>query len=502
MPSLSKLVAVGLLVAVFLHRLYRIIYLLYLSPLRSFPGPKLWACSRLPLQFSMLRGRVHKDFMNLHKQYGPVARVSPNQLAFFTAQSFQDIYNRTGSRNFKKDRTYYESPPNGVDHLVCAVDDAVHLRHRKLLAWGFSGEGLRTQESLVMRHVDAFIQGLDKETPRGKVDICAWFTYTTFDITGDLMFGEPFGCLQESRLHPWIQLTFNAIKALVFIGAAKQFPAFYAVLMRIIPKSILQKGIDHFNLSAEKVDKRLGMGTARPDFMSAMLKNGLSEKDGHYQENEKIMSRAELHSNAYILIIAGSETSATALSGITYYLCKHPIVLQRLLTEIRTCFSADADINFNSTAQLSYLNAVIEEGLRVYPPLVTGLCRLPPPGGDIVDGHFVPEGTTVATHCYVTFHSPSNFNLPEEFIPERWLGTDKRFANDKREALQPFSLGPRGCLGKNLAYAEIRLMLSKLLYHFDIELRPESATWTDQDVYYLWAKPPLMVNLTKRVDAF
>lgn len=148
------------------------------------------------------------------------------------------------------------------------------------------------------------------------------------------------------------------------------------------------------------------------------------------------------------LIIAGSETSATLLSGCIYYLCQSPKILRTLVHEIRTAFGTDGDIIFASTAKLPYLAAVIEESLRMYPPFVTSLARVPPAGGGMVDGHYVPEDTIVACHHYASYHSTSNFALPDEFIPERWLGTDARFASDKKDVLQPFSLGPRNCLGK------------------------------------------------------
>lgn len=442
------------------------------------------------------------DILELHKRYGPVVRISPTELAFNSAQAFKDIYGvRPGHQSFSKDRSHYVYPPNGVDHLVSAVDDATHARHRKLLASAFSERELKGQEGLIRGYVDTLISKLRvqiRDGKEGKVDIKSWLNYTTFDILGDLMFGESFDCLKESKLHPWIELIFNSIKAISLMGAINQFPALNAVLQKMIPQSVIQKGVDHFNLGARRVDRRLEMGTGRPDFISAILKNGLSEKEGQYQEDAKVMSRAEIHSNAFILIIAGSETSATLLSGCVYFLCKSPPFMRNLVDEIRSSFAADQDITFTKAAKLTYLNAVIEESLRMYPPFVTSLARLAPPGGDTVAGYFVPENTTVACHHYASYHSSSNFALPDSFIPERWLGTDPRFENDKKETLQPFSLGPRGCIGKTLAYAEIRLIICKLLFNFDIALCPESDEWMNQEVYFLWDKPPLVVTLTER----
>jgi cytochrome P450 len=141
--------------------------------------------------------------------------------------------------------------------------------------------------------------------------------------------------------------------------------------------------------------RRMSMTTTRHDFFSNILRNGVSDSHDSSLKEKKVMSRAEIHSNAYLLIMAGSETSATALSGLIYYLCLTPSALSELNTEIRSTFSASDAITFSSTSKLKYLNACIEEGLRIYSPVAHGLSRVPPPGGELVDGYFVPEGVSV-----------------------------------------------------------------------------------------------------------
>ncbi|KAJ5719828.1 hypothetical protein N7493_006706 [Penicillium malachiteum] len=479
-----------------------IVYHLYLSPLSRFPGPNTWAFSQIPLQLSVLRGHNHLDVTALHDRYGPVVRISPTELAFNTPRAFRDIYGAKPGGCLPKDRSHYITPVNGVDHLVCAVDSSVHARQRRLLSHAFSDNALRGQEDLIRGYVDTLIKKLrtevDRKETKSIVDIKNWMNYTTFDITGDLMFGESFDCLKDSQLHPWIELIFNSIKALSIVGAAQQFPFLWVLLQVFIPRDVVRKAREHFDLAADRVDRRLNANISRPDFMSAILQNGLSETKGAYRDGERIMSRAEIHSNAFILIVAGSETSATLLSGCIFYLCTNPHAMRRLTTEIRSTFTSDDEITFRNISPLKYLSAVIEESLRMYPPFVTSLARKVPKGGIIIDGEFIPEGTTVACHHYASYHSASNFTFPHDFLPERWLGQDARFSADKRDVLQPFSLGPRNCLGKNLAYCEIRLIICKLLYHFDIALCSESSSWTDQKVYFLWDKPSLMVTLQPR----
>ena len=141
--------------------------------------------------------------------------------------------------------------------------------------------------------------------------------------------------------------------------------------------------------------------------------------------------------------IAGSETTATVLSGLTYHLLKTPRAFNALKDEARSSFNSYSEINSISTQHLKYLNAVIEEGLRIYPPAPGGFPRVCP-GGNVA-GHYIPKGVTVSCNIMATARSTRYWENPNEFIPERWL--DPR-NTDNRAASNPFSLGPRACLGK------------------------------------------------------
>lgn len=164
--------------------------------------------------------------------------------------------------------------------------------------------------------------------------------------------------------------------------------------------------------------------------------------------DEKGMTPDEIEAASSILIIAGSETTATLLSGATYLLLKNPKALETLKREIRSSFRTEKDINFQSVAQLPYLHAVLEESLRLYPPVPSTFPRTTPAPGEIVCGRFVPEKTSVGVHQWATYRSERNFRDANSFIPERWLDNDARFADDDKKAFQPFSYGPRKCLGK------------------------------------------------------
>lgn len=177
--------------------------------------------------------------------------------------------------------------------------------------------------------------------------------------------------------------------------------------------------------------RRLEITPRRVDFLAKMI------------SKEDRPTAKELQSQAGALTVAGSETTATALSGITYYLCRNEKVYRKLALEIRGAFNACEEINGRSTLPLPYLGAVIEEGLRIYPPIPIGLPRVSP--GETVDGYYIPEGTVVFTSMWAATHSNDNFDQPLEFKPERWIDPN---CQDQKTASQPFLLGSRVCLGR------------------------------------------------------
>jgi hypothetical protein len=265
-------------------------------------------------------------------------------------------------------------------------------------------------------------------------------------------------------------------------------------LLRLLaPTAVKEARLRHEQYVRENAQERIDKGImeGRRDFLSYILKD---EKDR--------MGDGEIAANCGFLILAGSETTATALSGVTYHLLKTPEAMQKVTDEVRNAFESETEINFvNVSARLPYMLACFNEGLRVYPPGPTIAPRRTPKGCMTnIAGYQVPGWTMVGVHALSATHSRANFREPDTFIPERWLTSSTSnpsspFYNDNRGASQPFSYGPRNCLGKSLAYNEMRVILARILWNFDLELCAESADWDRQHTYTLWEKLPLMCRL-------
>ncbi|KAK5119344.1 hypothetical protein LTR85_007700 [Meristemomyces frigidus] len=491
-----------LLLSVALLAVYQIsiyIYNLFFHPLRRFPGPKLAAASCFPRVRHALNGELIQWVVQLHLQYGEVVRVTPNELSFSGAEAWKDIYGhkRAGQPTLTKDPKFYGPPMDGdrVTDIINA-DDEGHARQRKIFANAFSDRALKMQEPLFLTYVNKLVEklrGKITQNAEEKFNMVNMYNFTTFgntyhyarpDIMGDLTFGEPLDMLDDTGYHPWVASIFAGFRFGTYLHCIRCYPALETALLKLVPQSIRDKQKMHNEFSHARVDRRLEKQDARPDIWGLVL-----EKEGNGG-----LSKREMYANSNIFMLAGTETTATLLSGMTYYLLSNPEKLAKLTAEIRS-IETEEEITIERLQSLKYLHACIEEGLRMYPPVSNGLPRVVPLGGAVVDGQQVPAGAQIYVTNLAANRNPNNFREPSSFIPERWLPESTDFASDKKHALQPFSTGPRVCLGRNMAYHEIRIILAKVLWNFDLQLCSESDDWIDQKIYIFWDKGPLYCQL-------
>ncbi|KAJ5566018.1 Cytochrome P450 [Penicillium sp. DV-2018c] len=465
-----------------------IIYNIYFHPLASIPGPKANAATALPLFRAILNGTLATDTQKLHEKYGDIVRIAPNEVTFIHPNALKEIYSiRPGKPQRPKDQRHLSIGPNQIPSIL-RTDDQTHARYRRALAHGFSESSLQKQEVIVKGYVDLLVKRLRDLAQSGSatVDMTRWYNYTTFDIIGDLAFGESFGCLENSRYHFWVSVIFSHFRNAAWANVLRRVPFGPMLMNWIIPRKVREDKAVQNEMTKEKVKARIAHGdNGRPDFLSNVLKQPVG----------KGMTEDELVSNSYVLIIAGSETTASLLSGVTYYILTVPGVFDKLKAEIRGAFSSEEQITWTAVNQLKYTLAVLNEGLRMYPPAPYGFPRMVDGEGDWICGQWIPGGTAVGVPILAAHMSSRNFKNPESFIPERFMG-DVEYESDNRHAVQAFSVGPRDCLGRNLAYAEMRLILARMIWNFDMELCADSREWIKQLSFVVWDKGSLNVKLT------
>ncbi|KAJ2981176.1 hypothetical protein NQ176_g2184 [Zarea fungicola] len=320
----------------------------------------------------------------LHKKYGDTVRFSPFHVSFCNESAFKDILTKKPSRGqLMKDPYAYNSlVRNGVHSILTAPSDTEHSRYRRLLSHGFSEKALKEQEPLLLRYVDLLIYKLQERAKDGTPqDMVAWYNWTTFDLTGSLTFNDSFDCLESASYHPWIQFVFGNIKAAATITALKFMPVANWIITTLFGKMIKKKQSQNAKFTAEKVAHRLKSQTDCTDFFEHIINR---------KEGSEEMSRAEIEATSSVLVLGGSETSATLLAGATYLLLQHPKVLRRVKAEVRDRFKSEEEINSASIKELPYLLAVLDESLRIFPPVPIGSPRTVPPQGDTINGYYLP----------------------------------------------------------------------------------------------------------------
>ena len=476
--------------------MYYVLYAVYattFSPLAKVPGPLARKFSYLPCVIKSLRGRESHAVRDLHRKYGPTVRVNPEMVSFAGPTAWKEIYGYPGVKKFKKSGYRHLRP--GVPDLLTA-NGVDHARQRAALNRAFSDKALREQEHYFQDHIDLFLARLDEKCDQAQpLNITQWVEFLAFDIIGTLAFSSSFHCLEDQGYHPWVVLLLNFFKSTHYVLTARMCGIFFPLVLAFGPIRDLRKGQDHLRRSYEKVQQRIKMpeDEKRNDFWTYISRQN--------EQKEGSMSVEEMEVNAALLIPAGSDTIATTISGCLYLLLKHPETLARLRKELEEEFRSESDITMARLASLPYVRAVIDETLRMYPPISGELRRAVPPEGAVVCGHFIPGGTIISVYALAACDNPSNFAQPKRFTPERWLTTDERpgwTRNDHLEASQPFSVGPRNCIGISLAYAETKLILARLLFRLNLELLDDEFDIEKQKVYVMWQKPALSVRLSRR----
>lgn len=368
-----------------------------LHPLRKFPGPFFARICPLPHIIHSHRGDLIHWTVAQHEKYGECVRLLPNELSFSGADAYKDIYGfkTNGQRTLEKDLKFYLTNHDETRSVVNA-DAENHSRMRRIFSHAFSDRALKMQESMFLTYIDKLVEKLREGCMQksGAQDMVQLLNFTTFDIMGDLTFGESLGMLDDTSYHPWVSALVAGFRFGVYLHIIRKLPAVETLLLKYcMPQSLKDRMELHNQFSIQRVNRRLEKQDARPDIWGLVLE----------KESAEGMTKDEMYTNANLFMIAGTETTATLLSGLTWHLLAQPDKLSKLVHEIRSSLGTEEDITIDRLQALPYLNACIEEGLRMYPPVAQSLPRVTPPGlPTMIDGREVPAGVS---QCLMTMIS-------------------------------------------------------------------------------------------------
>jgi cytochrome P450 len=298
-------------------------YRAYLHPLAHFPGPKLCAATRIPYLIAIWKGDLHLYVETLHRKYGDVVRISPDELSFIDAQSWKDtqghgVSKSSNVRGSMPDKCWrrYGTTINGSPSLIVQRDPHDHAAARRIFSPAFSDRALKQQEPLFMKYVDQLVQVMKDESqkdPDRKFNLVKLYNFTTFDVMGDLTFGESLHMLDSGKYDPWVTDIFGSVKVGSRIGMLMHYPILFKMFKAFIPEKMLKKRYAHFQHSVDRVSKRLEKGreSEGTDLWDLVLK----------QDEGKGLTRGQMDSNSSLFMIAGTgKLPGTVLSSLFAHL--------------------------------------------------------------------------------------------------------------------------------------------------------------------------------------
>jgi cytochrome P450 len=231
----------------------------------------------------------------------------------------------------------------------------------------FSERTVSQQEPILQEYVGLLISKLHERASTNRkttVNIVDWFSFTLFDMIGDLSFGESFGCLERCEYEGWMSQMAAAIR-LHYISINLRYYPLITIILKplagfLLPKGIIKQQMDYRQRSAAKLKCRLESDSAshRPDIVSKLLKS---------EDRDEGLTPEEVMLNSMLFINAASETTATVLTGVINHLIQDPECLSKLANEVRQ-FPTSSGLTLQALKKLPYLNAVLKEALRMCNP--------------------------------------------------------------------------------------------------------------------------------------
>ncbi|EXJ71388.1 uncharacterized protein A1O5_05195 [Cladophialophora psammophila CBS 110553] len=377
------------------------VYRGFFHPLGSFPGPLLAKYSKLwHLWIASRSVRNFEEIDKLHREYGPFVRIGPNELSIVHPDAMKVVH---GSASKCSKGTWYDSTP-GLTSMHSTRSRYFHDLRRRSWAKGFTAQALRDYESRVKLFTQCLTQQIAARTGQ-PLNVAQWFNYYSFDVMGDLAYGKSFDMLETGGGHWAIDLLNDGIYYMGTVGQA----IWAVILFTHVP--ILNRNFRRFLAFCEKmIDDRIAMGTKSQD-ISTWILNSPSMAGSGYTD------KAWLLGDSRLIIVAGSDTTAATLTHLFYHLVKEPAHIETLRQELAPL---KGEFNFTSLQKLPFLNALINETLRLHPPVPSGTQRMTPPEGIQLGNTYIPGGVNIIIPFYTMFRAESCFERPTEFLPDRW----------------------------------------------------------------------------------
>ncbi|KAK3689051.1 cytochrome P450 [Podospora appendiculata] len=435
--------------------------------LRHVPGPLACGLSSLPMTYWSFEGRIHEHWKALAEKYGPLVRIGPNEVMCTDGEVLRRILSVRST--YKKDDWYIAARTHSdYDNILSMRDKDLRRERKKKLMPAYIGKGTEDFEIGIDRSIAAWMDLIDRKylatgADFRPLDLALHTHYYSLDALGEVAYSRPLGYLAaDSDVNNVIAISKKALPLMIGFG---NYTPLYRLLHKwpfsyVLPRSGDQAGLGAIlGISSALIEERL-RPDAKPqrDMLQCLISSGLT--------------REELDVEVGLQFFAGTDSIASAIRMTLLFLISTPSAYRKLQSEIDTAKLSTPIRNAEAQA-LPYLQAVIHEGLRVFPPIGSALAyKNVPAGGDTIAGCALPAGTRVATGAAI-FAMCRSKDLwgpdADVFRPERWLeaGEEEVAAMGKVAALN-FSGGQFECPGRVLTFMHLNKVIPELLRRYDL----------------------------------
>ncbi|KAI9197144.1 cytochrome P450 [Polychytrium aggregatum] len=433
------------------------------SPLRKLPGAREHALNiflgdRLVAMLKSQFLKRHLVQLDLHQRYGPIVLLNNSTISVSDTQLHSYIafdLDLPKAEIYKLLNIYPE-----VYSIFSAIDKSYHRMLRRTLSPAFGARSLRMQEPLIEDCLTNFLQSVARSCTGPKleatVDIWATIRLFTLDVTGLTAFGTEFNMIRNGQHR--LPSTINSIFLFRSVKAVFPFIEYLPFLPIVQKRNEDVQYLEDFVFAL--IRERKSGAVNRSDLLQFIV-------DAVDPDTGKGLTDKEIFSSVTALLTAGSETTASALAFGLIRIAEDRKVLEKLQSELDAVQLDPSSrlISHSSAKKLPYLNAVIDEIIRIDPTAGAGGMRQA--DSDISLGSYaIPKGTNINMTIYSAHYDEHYWQNPTQLNPERFLSGNP----DVKKHHVPFSLGPRNCIGKEFALIEMRLFLANFVRLFDMRL--------------------------------
>ncbi|KAI8048996.1 cytochrome P450 [Syncephalis plumigaleata] len=431
-----------------------------LSPLAKVPGPRPSIWTALSVNYKQFVVQNPQIILDLHRKYGPIVRTGPKTVWISDKDMIHKIL---GSHKYGKADSYHKFRLLG-DNLFATQDIAYHRVQRRLMANAYTPSALRELEPMVYEvGVQQFVNKLYQYADAGDaVDLMLLSKHMTFDVIGKVAFGKLFNLLGAfgEKCIPvteWIDACIMLIMKKLFLG-----PLFHSSMARHDIEET-EKLVNFARITVE--ERRNASGTHYTDTLQKLI-------DAVDDETDATMSNDNIIAQTVLLMLAGTDTTAISLVWVFHFITEYPEYTRRLREEITAIYpDTSATVAYDKIKSLPYLEAFLQESMRMRGLVCNGYYRKIPKEGVVLGGYYLPEGTIVKLSPIVMNFDETVFPDANTFNPDRWFTTPEQLGLMKQYSI-PFSTGVRVCIARNLAWMEIKLVIVDVLRRFNLTPLP------------------------------